>query len=101
MTSQVSLHTIRKRSRFDLEEGDEVDTQNPVITYKPEMQEFITILTVSCKHCGKTGHTEEACWNKYPEKQPRGIKIKTKQTCYKCGEVGHIQKYHDHNIKHG
>ena len=30
--------------------------------------------TKACHHCGKPGHLQKDCWNKHPEKKPKGGK---------------------------
>jgi len=44
--------------------------------------------TLTCKHCGKQGHTEEFCWEKNPELKKKRAESRT---CFHCGKKGHIK----------
>ena len=50
-------------------------TAKDMITAKLKEPKVHDRITNKCTHCGKTGHTEHKCWEKYPHRKPTGVRI--------------------------
>ncbi len=49
-----------------------------------------------CRHCGKKGHQEDECWNKYPKSgrfrnNGKGLPHQPRE-CWECGKTGHVKR---------
>jgi hypothetical protein len=46
-----------------------------------------------CKHCGKRGHSENACWDKFPDKAPAWFREKSggKSATKEAGESSNVE----------
>ncbi len=76
----ISYHIIRQQST------------SPTKTFgKYEMKGLITTFNM-CNYCNKRGHEERNCWEKHPEKRPKGIRTKSKTKCHKCGKIVHWKR---------
>ncbi len=71
-----------------------VHVNEPGRATEPTMKGLASI--TKCTHCGKIGHKEDDCWNKYPKNgrfRNNGKRLPPQPIeCWACGKAGHVKR---------